>query len=534
MIGILLKKQLTEIFRSYFYDAKKNRARSRGTTIGFIVLFVVLMVGVLGGVFTALSLLLCQSMASMSLGWLYFLLLTLVAVFLGVFGSVFNTFSGLYQAKDNDLLLSMPVPVRAILVSRLLGVYLMGLMYSGVVLLPAVVVYWVTASCTVGTVLGGLSLLLAVSLLVLVLSCLMGWVVAKLSTKLKHKNILTALAVVVFIVAYYAVCFRLSDIMEELLAHLDDIASAVRTSAYALYLLGRMGEGDWLAIAAVLAVTLALCALTYWLLSRTFLTIATSQTAVHRTRARREEAVKGRSVSAALLGRELSRFFASTNYMLNCGLGTLLLPLLGVVLLVKGDQILPVFSAMWSAQWPDAAAILLCAAVCMVVSMNDMTASAISLDGNTLWLSQSLPVSPWQVLRAKLSAQMVLTAVPGAFCSVCIVVLLHPSWLTAVLLVVLPAVFAALSGAFGLLLDLKQPTLTWTSEVAVVKQRLIVLIAMMGGWVYAAAMGGLYLPICGWINAELYLLAWLLVTAAGAVLLRRYIRIQGAKRFAAL
>ena len=60
----------------------------------------------------------------------------LVGVLMGVFGSVFNTFSGLYQAKDNDLLLSLPIPVRAILASRLLGVYLMGLTFSGVILLP--------------------------------------------------------------------------------------------------------------------------------------------------------------------------------------------------------------------------------------------------------------------------------------------------------------------------------------------------------------------------------------------------------------
>ena len=36
-------------------------------------------------------------------------LMGLLAVFLGAFGSVFNTYSGLYLAKDNDLLLSMPM-----------------------------------------------------------------------------------------------------------------------------------------------------------------------------------------------------------------------------------------------------------------------------------------------------------------------------------------------------------------------------------------------------------------------------------------
>ena len=29
MLKILLKKQMAEVFRSYFYDAKKNKARSK-------------------------------------------------------------------------------------------------------------------------------------------------------------------------------------------------------------------------------------------------------------------------------------------------------------------------------------------------------------------------------------------------------------------------------------------------------------------------------------------------------------------------
>ena len=55
MLRALIRKQMAEIFRSYFYDAKKNKARSRGATIGFIVMYVLLMVVVLGGMFTGLS-----------------------------------------------------------------------------------------------------------------------------------------------------------------------------------------------------------------------------------------------------------------------------------------------------------------------------------------------------------------------------------------------------------------------------------------------------------------------------------------------
>jgi ABC-2 type transport system permease protein len=39
MLRILVKKQLAEVFKSYFYDAKKNRMRSKLAIAGWIVFF---------------------------------------------------------------------------------------------------------------------------------------------------------------------------------------------------------------------------------------------------------------------------------------------------------------------------------------------------------------------------------------------------------------------------------------------------------------------------------------------------------------
>ena len=85
MLKLLVKKQLTEIFRAYLYDAKKNRARSKAATVGYIIFFVLLMVGVIGGMFTVLSLTMCRSMAEAGMSWFYFAIMGLMAILLGAF-----------------------------------------------------------------------------------------------------------------------------------------------------------------------------------------------------------------------------------------------------------------------------------------------------------------------------------------------------------------------------------------------------------------------------------------------------------------
>ena len=87
MLKLLIRKQFYEIFRSFFYDEKKKRARSKGSTALWILLFVFLVGGMLGGMFTMLSVSLCGGLLEEDLGWLYFLVLGLVSLFLGVFGS---------------------------------------------------------------------------------------------------------------------------------------------------------------------------------------------------------------------------------------------------------------------------------------------------------------------------------------------------------------------------------------------------------------------------------------------------------------
>ena len=134
MFKTLLKKQLLEIGKAFFYDARKGRNRSKKGTILYIIFFFLLMFGYLGGLFGVVSHSLAAPLAGAGMGWLYFLILGGIGLVLGIFGSVFSTYSTLYMAKDNDLLLSMPIPIRYILISRLATVFVTDVLFTIVVL----------------------------------------------------------------------------------------------------------------------------------------------------------------------------------------------------------------------------------------------------------------------------------------------------------------------------------------------------------------------------------------------------------------
>ena len=529
MLKVLLKKQLTEVFKSYFYNAKKNTMRSKGAIILWFVFFVVLLVGVVGGMFTAMSLSLCEPLVQVGMGWLYFLLISGIAILLGAFGSVFNTYSGLYLAKDNDLLLSMPIPVRTVMAARLINVYLMGAMYSVIVLLPALIVYWITAGVTAARVICGILLLLIVTALVLLLSCVLGWVVAKVSLKLKNKSFVTVLISLVLIGAYYFFYFKAGGLIRDLIANASVYGEKIKGASYALYLFGRIGEGDWMATAVFFAVTAVLSALIWFGMSRSFLRVATSSAAVKKVRYA-EKRARQKSLFGALLGKEFGRFTSSSLYMLNCGLGILLIPAMGVLLLIKGRELFEVLGDLLPNGF-GAMAVILCALLCMLVSMTNTAAPSVSLEGKSLWIPQSLPIPASTVLRSKAAVQLILTVIPMLFTGICVAVILPASVAVKLLVCVTPLLYAAFAAFAGTVIGLRMPLLNWTNEMAPIKQSGAVVITLFGSWGVGIAMGGLYFLIGRKLGAAPYLAIWAVLFAAAALVLLRWLDTRGSRTF---
>ncbi|MBQ3276098.1 MAG: hypothetical protein IJH47_03450 [Oscillospiraceae bacterium] len=532
MLKVLVKKQLAEVFKSYFYDAKKNKMRSKAAIAGWIIFFVVIMVGFLGGMFTALSLSMCGGLTDAGMGWLYFALMGGIAILLGAFGSVLNTFSGLYLAKDNDLLLSMPIPVRTIVTARLVNVYLMGTMYAATVLIPVLIVYWIVAGVTAARVICGLLLFLVVTFIVLILSCLLGWVVARISLKLKNKSFITVLLALVFIALYYFVYFKANDLIKSIIQNADVYGTKIKGAAYGVYLFGRIGEGDWLAAAVFTAATGLIFWVIWRLLSRSFLSVATASGSSAKVRYT-EKRAREKTPFGALLGKEFARFAASPNYMLNCGLGVLLLPACGVLLLLKGRMVFETIDGVFSGR-PGSAAVILCAALFLAVSMNDMAAPSVSLEGKSLWIPQSLPVAPKTALRAKAAVELILSGLPMLFASVCTAAIVDASLPVRLMLCVTPLVGAVFSALFDTFLSVRMPLLSWTSEIAPIKQSGAVAVSLFGSMAAGVLLAGLYLLVGYRIGPALYLLIWTVLLGAGALLLLRWLDTRGAAIFAAL
>ena len=227
-------------------------------------------------------------------------------------------------------------------------------------------------------------------------------------------------------------------------------------------------------------------------------------------------------------------FTSSANYMLNCGFGTLFLVLASGFLLWQGRELLELVSQSFPER-SGAMPVLLAFVLCLLSAMNDTTAPSVSLEGKQLWLAQSLPVSPWQVLRAKLRLQLLITIPPMLLCLVCLLAVYPGSPLELLFIAVTALSYALLMALLGLFLGLKMPNLSWTNEVVPIKQSACVALSLFGGWAVAMIPGALYLLTgIGSLDPLLYLsvvTALLLILSA---VLSLWVKKTGSRIFASL
>ena len=530
MLKILIKKQLLEINRALFFDAKTGKRRSTAGIAFFVGLFVLFFVFLMawfafeayfiGGVFL-----------SKGLNWLFFAATGIIGMFFGIIGSVFNTYATLYIAKDNDLLLSMPIPVKSIILSRLASVYIIGAMYAGIVTLPSAVVYMALTGWAVKGIIGSLIFCVAVSLVVFVFSCGLGFIVAKLAGKLKNRGILTTILMLALMGAYYTIAANAEFILNKLTENGEAIAVAMRIYAYPLYSLGKVGEGDPIFSVCFLAATLLLTYLVYLVISRSFLKMVTSP---EKTKSGKYDGKKTKSKSqfASLFKKELVRFTTSSAYMINCGLSSIFMIVIGIVALIKGWSIIsdPELHELVS---PYIALVIYLVPTVMA-SLNPITAPSISLEGKNIWILKSLPIDARKILGAKLLLHIVFTLPAVEFLTICLALFFKSELSIVIISVIISAAYVLCSAMFGLFLNLKRPNFRWTSESVAIKHCFALIIDSIAGIIFAFVIAYLY-PLCiKVISPFMFGLILVLILSVPIALLFRYFNKKAAKDFADL
>lgn len=536
MLKTLLRVQLrglisTSMRASSYKSGVKRKPAGKGTLVLFACLMLYCAV-VFGFLFYMSFSQLAAAFRAIGVGWLYFAMYAILAFALMFIGSVFMTKSQLFEAKDNERLLAMPIKPRDILMSRMVVLLLFNLAFLLVVAIPAAIAWGQAGGFSAMGAVSFVLLSLALVLFSLAVSGLFAWLLTILTSRLRKSALVSVVLSVIFLGLYFLVCFKMQTYVTTLAANGAKIAGSLSAVA-PLYWLGKaMADGELLPLVYAFLVLVLPFALAFWVLAKSFIRIITTKRGHAKIRYEKKS-VKAATSDGALLRREWKRFTSNANYMLNAGLGAVFQLAIAVFLLFKHDAAAEMIAGI--GMEGGMLAVIAVLGCIMMQSMNLVTAPSVSLEGKTLWIVRSLPVSSRQILRAKQRMSNQLTTLPCLVMAVSLAIVLGLSAVQSALLVAISIFSMLLSCDFGLIEGLKHPNLEWENPTQVVKQGMAVMVTMFGGWGVTLALGLIYFFLASKVmGAEIFLAIVAGILLVLFLLCERYLKTNGVRRFEAL
>ncbi len=472
---------------------------------------------------------------------LVLMLMLAVGIFFSIAITLYSSQGLLFSVKDIDLVLSLPVSTFSVLLSKLLALYLEILFMMELFLIPAGIAFLVNGGGGGAAFL--LLLILAGVLLSFIpafLSLVFGSIIGLLIAKTRFKNLFNTLFSLLLLVGIFVIIFFASSRMDQLdLASIPALRSAMMGALPPLaWAVQGVTQPNVLLLLLLALACLAPFFLFTLLISRFYKKLLTSLLSQHVRSDYRVKGLAAKSGFAALLGKEARRFFGTPAYLLNAGMGMVLMLLGAVAMLIFQGSIrevlaqilgIPILSGA-TAYFPP----ILLGLCCFFFMTFTPSSVSISLEGKTLWILKESPLSTGAIFMAKVGLQVLM----GAICTIPSILVagyvLRFTPLDTVLVLLLALAFLLLSAITGLVINLKYPRLDADNDTIVVKQSASVIFTLLATLLEGALLIGLYFLLGPALGFTLFSLAGLVLLLGGSALFCLWLRGRGTKIFTQL
>lgn len=448
------------------------------------------------------------------------------------FTTIYKASGVLFGSKDYDLVMSLPIKTSHVVASRVVHLYVLNMLFSLMVMIPAGAVYAIKINPGILYYLYFMITLLFIPLVPIIAATIIGAVISWVSSRFKGSRIISLILTFAVVIVIVLGSAQMNGNEQQL----ADMSTQIADQIYNLYPLTVMyvdAVGFYQLDALLLFIGISLISFILFtaVLSTQYKAIHTGLTTSYSGNKYQMKSLAVSSPFQALYKKELRRYFSSSLYVLNTSIGMVMLLVLAVALLfVSPEQLgqfleIPELSSYVSRLAP--------LFVSIFVALSCTTSSSISLEGNHIWILKSAPVSSKSILLSKIAVNLAVTIPITVISSGLLIFSLKTGWIESLLLLIIPVLYACLTAMIGVVVNLKFPKLEWTNEVMVIKQGAAVLVSMLLGFISLLIPFGLSFLLSD-LNGDLLLAGIGLIVIVVCGVLYRYIQSRGEVLFKAL
>ena len=486
---LLLKVQ----FAGMFGINKRLHANRRKTASSAAVVAVVALI--IGAAICAYMALIAQSLVIMGSARTIPLLGVVIVSAAVVVTTFMKAHGTLFMLSDYDEIMSLPVKVPVVVLSRLIPLYALSMLFSAVVLIPMMAVYAHACSLAPASIACVVVAVVLTPAIPAAVAVVLAALAAFASARMRHANIVMSCVLMVFMVALVigVMVMTSGPGAEDSLVSLGSSMGASTIDALgnaypvASWAAAGMTSQNLGAFALFAGASLVVGALMIAVLTRLFQPVNQRLTSAQ---VRAEDAaglsarpMRVRSPFGALLAKEARMLMNTPIYFMNACAGFVLALVASVAVVVAAALGYDPLEAV-PGEMRGMVVLFIPWVLAFMVGMMTTTSASVSLEGKCRGLMLTAPVPARTVLGAKLGLALV-TGVPAAVVSGALL-----AWgfgmdaLQAAVLLLCAVAAVTFSATFGLMMDVRYPRFDWTSPYEPVKRGVSVFASVLGAAVY--------------------------------------------------
>ena len=437
--------------------------------------------------------------------------------------SILTIMEGIYKAgplifncKDDDLLLSLPVKRKTILFIRILKFYIFELLYNSLFLLPIMIAYirW-AENITWTYFLTSIIMLLLLPIIPIILSCILGAITSSITSRFKYKNAAQIILSMILLVGILLISFNSENIMNYLIKHANDINDLIIKIYYPAGIYAKLITNfNIKELLLFIIINIVILTLSIYILSKFYFKINSRLKKITTSKKTKINnlIIKQRSKTYSLIKKELNTFFKTPVFIINSGFALVLFILTAIIITYKFDSIIPILTSkegglgLSKELLNNNISILILVLISLTAYMTSITNSVISLEGKNINILKSLPIKIKTILMSKIYSCLIITTPVLLIGNIILFIKFKINILESLLLIVLSILIPLVSHFIGIIVNLKYPKLDAENSAEVVKQSTSSFISVMIGMILALLSIVIITKIIGKINSSIFLI----------------------------
>lgn len=524
-LGLLLKISFLNTI-----GINKLRESSKGEnikkiSIGILILFSIV---VLMGSMFSLMLDLADMLKKVNQMELLLVIGFLGTVIFNLVNSIYKAPAYLYQARDYEMLSSLPIKDSTIFASKIILLVSSNYLYSAFIMIIPSLVYFIKGNASFIYIINLLIMFITTPFIPIIISSIITYLIGRLSYNSRYKNSILIIGSILATLAIILLSYNMNNFLEVIInnsSSIIEISKKIYIPSY--YFIDGLKNNNLVSVLIFSFLSITPFIIFILIFSKGFTKINSKMTEGHKVNDYKVKGLKSSKPIKALLNKELKRYFSSYIYVLNTSFGVILLGVLAVGIIILGkDKIATIinlssYTSMFNVQ--------ITMIIMFCIFMSCTTSSSISLEGKNLWIIKSLPIDELDIFKSKLSINILLVLPIALISFLLISIKLKFSILYIIIMSILIIVSSFFIALYGLFINLLYPKLDYINEVEVVKRGLSSIISIFSSLAYLGIYGAIYYFLK--LDFNVLLILATTITLAMDLVLWKIIKTKGVNLF---